>query len=180
MIDEKTYEKIRKYLAAVSKGRHQAMGSAPVHAVFVDKEQALVVGHYSCFRVPSSSAADEELCYTELPNFKFTGDVKFERNRISDGSNSIMVTPRSEHDKLKEAGLDVCTKFPAADGENSITVDAKKLREILSLFSGIVRISVDTGYMLSGTARKQLHVHAIIDDVLPKGSEAVLMPKKVH
>ena len=179
MINEKTYEKIRKYLTAVSKGRHQAMGSAPVHAVFVDKEQALVVGHFSCFRVPSD-AADEELCYTELPDFKFTGDVKFEKNRISDGSNSIMVTPRGEHDKLKEAGLNACAKFPAADGENSITVDAKKLREILSLFSGIVRISVNTGYMLSGTPRKQLHVHAITDDVLPKGSEAVLMPKIVH
>ena len=56
MISEKTYEKIRKYLTAVSKGRHQAMGSAPVHAVFVDKEQALVVGHFSCFRVPSDAA----------------------------------------------------------------------------------------------------------------------------
>ena len=179
MINEKTYEKIRKYLAAVSKGRHKAMGSAPEHAVFVDKEQALVVGHFSCFRVPSD-AAEEELCFTELPDFKFTGDVKFEKNRISDGSNSILVTPRSEREKLKEAALAVCTKFPAADGENSITVDAKKLREILSLFSGIVRISVDTGYMLSGTPRKQLHVHAITDDVLPKGSEAVLMPKKVH
>ena len=106
--------------------------------------------------------------------------MRFEKNRISDENNSIMVTPRSDNDKLKEAGLDVCMKFPATDGKNSITVDAKKLREILSLFSGIVRISVDTGYMLSGTARKQLHVHAITDDVLPKGSEAVLMPKKVH
>ena len=54
------------------------------------------------------------------------------------------------------------------------------MRGKLSLFSGIVRISVDTGYMLSGTPRKQLHVHAITDDVLPKGSEAVLMPKKVY
>lgn len=133
MINEKTYEKIRKYLTAVSKGRHQAMGSAPVHSVFVDKEQVLVVGHFSCFRVPSD-AADEEICYTELPDFKFTGDVRFEKNRISDGSNSIMVTPRSEHDKLKEAALDVCTKFPAADGENSITVDAKKLRDTVPVF----------------------------------------------
>lgn len=173
MINEKTYE------AAVSKCRHKAMGSAPEHAVFVDKEQTLVVGHFSCFRVPSD-AAEEGLCFTELPDFKFSGDVKFEKNRISDGSNSILVTPRSEHEKLKEAALAVCTKFPAADGENSITVDAKKLREILSLFSGIVRITVDTGYMLSGTSRKQLHVHAITDDVLPKGSEAVLLPKKVH
>ena len=69
MINEKTYEKIRKYLAAVSKGRHKAMGSAPEHAVFVDKEQALVVGHFSCFRV-RSAAAEEGLCFTELPDFK--------------------------------------------------------------------------------------------------------------